>query len=290
MTTPTATTDRRRRPGAGHGNLNETTTAASVQGRRRLRRHRHVALPGLRRVRLVHHGHRDDDGVHRRSDADAHAGDPTPRRHQPTDRHADRPTLPPAPTIPPLPTLGRADAAIAAALLADAERRVPTPTPTSTASSASSADSTAVDPRRRVRRSPGGPVGPGGSARPIRDPARAPPPPVRSRASPPIDRSSSRRVDAQLAFDTGACRVRQLRVGRPALVLTVPGILIVIAVLVQTLIGLAWLPVARRWLGGDRRRAPCRARRARLESRASSGAGGFLRGARSSWPARSGHS
>jgi hypothetical protein len=40
----------------------------------------------------------------------------------------------------------------------------------------------------------------------------------------------------------------------PVLVLTVPGLLIVIAVIVQTLIGLAWLPITRRWLGGDRRR------------------------------------
>jgi hypothetical protein len=40
----------------------------------------------------------------------------------------------------------------------------------------------------------------------------------------------------------------------PALVLTVPGILIVIAVVVQTMIGLAWLPVARRSLDNDRRR------------------------------------
>jgi hypothetical protein len=49
----------------------------------------------------------------------------------------------------------------------------------------------------------------------------------------------------------------------PALVLTVPGLLIVIAVLVQSLIGLAWLPVTRRWLGNDRRRpraAPLAAR------------------------------
>jgi hypothetical protein len=47
----------------------------------------------------------------------------------------------------------------------------------------------------------------------------------------------------------------------PALVLTVPGILLVIAVLAQAMIGLAWLPVARRWLGGDtrRQRRPARA-------------------------------
>jgi hypothetical protein len=44
------------------------------------------------------------------------------------------------------------------------------------------------------------------------------------------------------------------------LVLTVPGLLIVIAVLAQSLIGLAWLPVTRRWLGNDRRRRPALAR------------------------------
>ena len=40
----------------------------------------------------------------------------------------------------------------------------------------------------------------------------------------------------------------------PALALTVPGILIVIAVVVQAMIGLAWLPIARRSLDNDRRR------------------------------------
>jgi len=40
----------------------------------------------------------------------------------------------------------------------------------------------------------------------------------------------------------------------PALVLTVPGLLLILAVLAQATIGLAFLPVARRWLGDDRRR------------------------------------
>ena len=39
----------------------------------------------------------------------------------------------------------------------------------------------------------------------------------------------------------------------PTLVLTVPGLLLILAVVAQALIGLAWLPVARRWLAGDRR-------------------------------------
>lgn len=40
----------------------------------------------------------------------------------------------------------------------------------------------------------------------------------------------------------------------PALVLTVPGILLLLAILTQAIIGVLWLPVTRRWLGGDRRR------------------------------------
>jgi hypothetical protein len=40
----------------------------------------------------------------------------------------------------------------------------------------------------------------------------------------------------------------------PALVLTVPGLLLIIAILAQTTIGFAFLPMARRWLGADRRR------------------------------------
>jgi hypothetical protein len=40
----------------------------------------------------------------------------------------------------------------------------------------------------------------------------------------------------------------------PTLALTVPGLLLILAVLAQTTIGFAFVPVARRWLGGDRRR------------------------------------
>ena len=78
--------------------------------------------------------------------------------------------------------------------------------------------------------------------------------------------------DAQLDFDTGAVAFGSFEWAVPALVLTVPGILIVIAVLVQTLIGLAWLPVARRWLGGDRRRRTATARRVRASPRRSTSA------------------
>jgi hypothetical protein len=36
----------------------------------------------------------------------------------------------------------------------------------------------------------------------------------------------------------------------PALILTVPGLLLILAVLSQVSIGVLWLPLVRRWLGG----------------------------------------
>jgi hypothetical protein len=36
----------------------------------------------------------------------------------------------------------------------------------------------------------------------------------------------------------------------PALALTVPGLLLMLAVLAQLSVGMLWLPVVRRWLGG----------------------------------------
>ncbi len=59
---------------------------------------------------------------------------------------------------------------------------------------------------------------------------------------------------AGVQLDAGNVALGGFEWAVPALVLTVPGILIVIAVLVQALIGLAWLPLVRRSLDGDRRR------------------------------------
>ena len=44
----------------------------------------------------------------------------------------------------------------------------------------------------------------------------------------------------------------------PSLVLSVPGLLLILAVLAQALVGSLWIPVIRRWLGtfGVRRRRP----------------------------------
>ena len=44
----------------------------------------------------------------------------------------------------------------------------------------------------------------------------------------------------------------------PSLVVTVPGILLILAVLAQGAGALLWLPYVRRTLGGDRRRRPSR--------------------------------
>jgi hypothetical protein len=49
----------------------------------------------------------------------------------------------------------------------------------------------------------------------------------------------------------------------PGLVMTVPGLLLILAVLAQGMVGAAWLPFVRRWLGGfglRRRRAADRPR------------------------------
>jgi hypothetical protein len=70
----------------------------------------------------------------------------------------------------------------------------------------------------------------------------------------------------------------------PSLVLTVPGLLVMLAVLAQGFVGALWLPVARRWLGGfglrRQRDSPtclarlprgCRVRRERLTLLAQAG-------------------
>jgi hypothetical protein len=60
--------------------------------------------------------------------------------------------------------------------------------------------------------------------------------------------------DASAAIDdmisVGFAGFEGLEWAVPALVLTVPGLLLLLAVLAQSLGALLWLPVARRWLGG----------------------------------------
>ncbi len=58
-------------------------------------------------------------------------------------------------------------------------------------------------------------------------------------------------TDEEMAVDIGSVAFGGFDWAVPSLVLTVPGLLLMIAILAQGAIGLAWLPVVRRRLGGD---------------------------------------
>ena len=172
---------------------------------------------------------------------------PTPR---PTPTPTPRPTVAPIVTIPPLPSVVPLPTLLATPRPTSAPTARPTPsaTPGPTATPVSSARPTELPGGGAL---PGGsvgspPRGPGASESPSasRSPVSGAPP----FALPAVESGRNLDLDmAALTFDGFEWAV-------PALVLTVPGILLVIAVLAQALIGLAWLPVARRWLGGDQRR------------------------------------
>ena len=57
-----------------------------------------------------------------------------------------------------------------------------------------------------------------------------------------------------MELDPGSISFASFEWAVPALVLSVPGLLLILAVVVEALIGLAWIPVARRWVGEDDRR------------------------------------
>ena len=167
---------------------------------------------------------------------------PTPR---PTPAPTPRPTIGPIISLPPLPSI------------------VPLPTPSPR--QARHRGRRPPRQRDRRRRPPHPLVRPSYRARPssppdrslrprrdrvtVRRPTRHPPrPPSRpSRCPPSMTAGRWTSISGALTFGGFEWAV-------PALVLTVPGILLVIAVLAQAMIGLAWLPVVRRWLGGDERR------------------------------------
>jgi VCBS repeat-containing protein len=148
------------------------------------------------------------------------------------------PTLPPLPTLPPVATPTPA--------------RAPTPTPTASPSPRPTAPPGPTEaPRSGPTPTPstgagggvgGGPTGPtdgGGGA-----PSLAPP------IVGPFDAPASA---PDVNVDLGSLTFDGFEWAVPALVLTVPGLLLMI-IAAQAMIGLAWLPVARRWLGSDRRR------------------------------------
>lgn len=169
---------------------------------------------------------------------------PTPR---PTPVPTPRPTIAPVISLPPLPSILPVPTPIPTASATPRPTATPTATARPTATPGVSAGPTEL---------PGGTVGPAGPvATPGQGPSDGPPsdPGASVAAEPPFTMPT---VDdgSSLDLDMGALTFDGFEWAVPALVLTVPGILLVIAVLAQAVIGLAWLPVARRWLGDDERR------------------------------------
>jgi Bacterial Ig domain len=195
---------------------------------------------------------------------------PTPR---PTPTPTPRPSLP-LPSIP-LPSIPLPSIPLPSIL--PLPTRTPEPTsptarpsagPTSTPSPSDSPGPTdgsapATSPSPGPSGSPGagGPAGPVGSSGGGGSPSGAPPNGA-SPVAPPIDAFVVPVAEggSDVELDPGFASFGGFEWAVPALVLTVPGILIVIAVLVQALIGLAWLPLVRRSLDGDRRRRAALAR------------------------------
>jgi hypothetical protein len=185
---------------------------------------------------------------------------PTPKpTPAPTPAPTPTPTPAPLPTIEPLPSVSVPSIEPLPTLLPQptptptaAARPTPTPTPTPTPRPSTGAvDRPApTEPSVPPVVAPAGPVGPppGESG-----PGSRPGAPSANPTKPPFLVPA---VAEELDLDTVSIAFTGFEWAVPALVLTVPGLLIVIAVLVQSLIGLAWLPVTRRWLGNDRRRRP----------------------------------
>jgi hypothetical protein len=67
--------------------------------------------------------------------------------------------------------------------------------------------------------------------------------------------------DGTIELDFGSVAFSGFEWAVPALVLSVPGLFLILVVAAQGAIGFAWIPVARRWVGEDDR---ARRRRRRL--------------------------
>jgi Big-like domain-containing protein len=186
-----------------------------------------------------------------------------PATPPPTAAPTPRPTPAPTPRPTPVPTPVPTIAPIISLPPLASILPIPTPVPTVSVTSRPTATPTPTAPPTPTlavatgpTELPGGPLGPAGPvATPGQGPTDGPPSdpggsvaPEAPFTMPTIDDGSS------LGLDMGALTFGGFEWAVPALVLTVPGILLVIAVLAQAAIGLAWLPVARRWLGDDERR------------------------------------
>ena len=163
---------------------------------------------------------------------------PTPR---PTPTPTPRPTAtpPPSPTPTPIPTGTAAPVPTA------------TPTPSATPSTGPTPTESAPPVGAGVGAS-AGTGGPGDSGAPTAGgPVASAPIAVVPKADPFVLTAASDPDTIQL--DDANVTFGNVEWAVPALVLTVPGLLLIIAVLTQLFAGALLVPVARRWLDGDRR-------------------------------------
>jgi hypothetical protein len=164
---------------------------------------------------------------------------PTPT---PTPRRTTLPTLSPLPTVPPVPTLPPIGSPSPGTTPTGTPSPTPTPRPTADPAAAAASTPTAQPSDPGVG---GGPVtsssGDSGNG------ASTPPP---ANHEEPFTVNGPD-LDGTVELDASSITLVGFEWAVPALVLTVPGLLLIIAVAVETMIGLAWLPVARRWVGRD---------------------------------------
>ncbi len=180
----------------------------------------------------------------------------------PTPTPTPAPTAKPTPTPPPTPTL------TPTATPRPTPSPVPTPGTMPTATPSPRPDPTASFTARptvtpTTSEAPRPPASPTPSASPSTDAGRGPigpttgggadPGPSTAPASEGQFDVGTSGAQADLDLDIGQVAFGGFEWAVPALVLTVPGLVIVI-IAAQAMIGVAWLPVARRWLGDDRRR------------------------------------
>jgi hypothetical protein len=154
------------------------------------------------------------------------------------------PTLPPLPTVVPLPSLTLLPTPRPTAI--GSERPAPSESP----SASGTADPTAAS-SAEASSGPGssGPIGVGTfGAQPSIGPGSQGPTAVQPVGF-AVGRGDLGSIDG--LGDLGVVGVGSLvEWAVPSLVLSVPGLLLVLAVVAQTIGGVLWLPVARRWLGG----------------------------------------
>ena len=175
---------------------------------------------------------------------------PTPA---PTPRPTPRPTVGPVVTVPPLPSIGPLPSVLPVPSLTTSPRPSATPAPTrspgATALPTRSPEPSAASGGAVVTPPRGGSASSGGSGSSGSSHAGAP----SARPDIPPFVLPARVTTGDFDIDTSLA-LGDFEWAIPALVLTVPGVLLLFAVLAQALMGILWVPVTRRWLGGDRRR------------------------------------